>query len=123
MKADGRGKAPKAGKGTGRKPLPPELKAKPKTRAVSVRLPIESIALHGIDSAWLFDAAMLKLENRIGLKYQQEYDPEYNPIETPFADQKSRLLELLFTAGDDGELTCSGKDCEIVAILQEMGVL
>ncbi len=33
MKADGRGKATKAGKGTGRKPLPPELKAKTKNKS------------------------------------------------------------------------------------------
>jgi len=59
-KIDGRGKAPKAGKGAGRKPLAPELK-KEETKTVSIRLPVSSIKFHGIDGAWLFDAAMQKI--------------------------------------------------------------
>ena len=86
-----RGKAPKAGKGTGRKSLPPELKAKPKTKTVSVRLPIESIAIHGIDSAWLFDAAMQKISKKTGLNYIQPYDPEYGPI----PDSHTELMGIL----------------------------
>ena len=59
-KIDGRGRSPKAGKGVGRKRLAPEFK-KEKTRTVSIRLPVSSITLHGINGAWLFDAAMQKI--------------------------------------------------------------
>jgi hypothetical protein len=48
-----RGKSPKAGKGVGRKALPP-------TKVVSVRLPMTLIDAHNIDSAWLFDAVSWK---------------------------------------------------------------
>ena len=65
-KIDGRGKAPKKGKGVGRKRLAPEFK-KEETKTVSIRLPVSSIRLYGIDGAWLFDAATQKIERQTGL--------------------------------------------------------
>mgnify|MGYP005611039021 CR=1 FL=1 len=66
-KVDGRGKAPKAGKGVGRKRLAPEFK-KEETKTVSIRLPVSSIRLYGIDGAWLFDAATQKIERQTGVR-------------------------------------------------------
>ena len=74
-KIDGRGKAPKAGKGVGRKPLAPELK-KEETKTVSIRLPVSSIKFHGIDGAWLFDAATQKIERQTGINLAQPYEPD-----------------------------------------------
>lgn len=87
-KIDGRGKAPKKGKGVGRKPLAPELK-KAETKTVSIRLPVSSIRLYGIDGAWLFDAAMQKIGAKKGLSYIQPYDPEYKPATNAHADLRS----------------------------------
>lgn len=87
-KIDGRGKAPKAGKGVGRKRLAPEFK-KEETKTVSIRLPVSSIKLHGIDGAWLFDAAMQKISAKTGLAYIQPYDPEYKPATNAHADLRS----------------------------------
>lgn len=79
-----RGKAPKAGKGTGRKKMLPELR-KEKTIPVCVRLPESTIKMHAINSAWLFDAVIKKLEYCTGLNYQQPYDPEFNQINDRYA--------------------------------------
>lgn len=52
--ASQRGKSPKAGKGVGRKAMPP-------TAVKSVRLPLAMVERHGIDTAWLLDAVMQKI--------------------------------------------------------------
>mgnify|MGYP003494209095 FL=1 len=121
-KVDGRGKAPKAGKGVGRKRLAPELK-KEETKTVSIRLPVSSIKFHGIDGAWLFDAAMQKISATTGLNYMQPYDPEYKPATNAHADLRVQLIDLL-SAEMEGELCYKDELCyEIAGILKKMGVL
>ena len=121
-KIDGRGKAPKAGKGVGRKRLAPELK-KEETKTVSIRLPVSSIKFHGIDGAWLFDAAMQKISAKTGLNYIQLYDPEYREVPDVHADLRARLIDLL-SAEIDGE-TCykDEQSYQIAGVLKDIGVL
>ena len=125
-KIDGRGKAPKAGKGVGRKRLAPEFK-KEKTRTVSIRLPVSSIKFHGIDGAWLFDAATQKIERQTGINLAQPYEPDAFGTISKEGQEKaaltSKLIELLSTEVD-GE-TCYKDDnaYEIAGILKELGVL
>ena len=125
-KVDGRGKAPKAGKGVGRKPLAPELK-KEETKTVSIRLPVSSIKFHGIDGAWLFDAATQKIERQTGINLAQPYEPDAFGTISKEGQEKaaltSKLIELLSTEVD-GE-TCYKDDnaYEIAGILKELGVL
>ena len=125
-KVDGRGKAPKAGKGVGRKRLAPELK-KEETKTVSIRLPVSSIKFHGIDGAWLFDAATQKIERQTGINLAQPYEPDAFGTISKEGQEKaaltSKLIELLSTEVD-GE-TCYKDDnaYEIAGILKELGVL
>lgn len=125
-KIDGRGKTPKAGKGVGRKPLAPELK-KEETKTVSIRLPVSSIKFHGIDGAWLFDAATQKIERQTGINLAQPYEPDAFGTISKEGQEKaaltSKLIELLSTEVD-GE-TCYKDDnaYEIAGILKELGVL
>lgn len=52
------GKAPKAGKGVGRKPLSDTEKKQ--SVSISIRLPCEIVAEHGINGQWLWCAVMEK---------------------------------------------------------------
>lgn len=125
-KIDGRGKAPKKGKGVGRKPLAPELK-KAETKTVSIRLPVSSIKFHGIDGAWLFDAATQKIERQTGINLAQPYDPDAFGTISKEGQEKaaltSKLVDLLSTEVD-GETCYKDDTCyEIAGILKELGVL
>lgn len=121
-KIDGRGKALKAGKGVGRKPLAPELK-KEETKTISIRFPVSAIKWHGIDGAWLFDAATQKIERQTGLNYIQPYDPKYEPVTNAHADLRVQLIDLL-SAEMEGELCYKDELCyEMAGILKKMGVL
>lgn len=126
-KIDGRGKAPKKGKGVGRKPLAPELK-KAETKTVSIRLPVSSIKFHGIDGAWLFDAATQKIERQTGINLAQPYEPDaFGTMISKEGQEKaaltSKLIELLSTSVDSK--TCYKDELcyEIAGILKKMGVL
>jgi len=125
-KIDGRGKAPKKGKGVGRKPLAPELK-KAETKTVSIRLPVSSIKFHGIDGAWLFDAATQKIERQTGINLAQPYEPDAFGTISKEGQEKaaltSKLIELLSTSVDSK--TCYKDELcyEIAGILKKMGVL
>ena len=125
-KIDGRGKAPKKGKGVGRKPLAPELK-KAETKTVSIRLPVSSIKFHGIDGAWLFDAATQKIERQTGINLAQPYEPDAFGTISKEGQEKaaltSKLIDLL-SAEMEGELCYKDELCyEIAGILKKMGVL
>ena len=117
-----RGKAPKAGKGTGRKKMLPELR-KEKTSPICVRLPESTIKMHAINSAWLFDVVIKKLEYCTGLNYQQPSDPEFNQINDCYASQKDRLIDLLSTESSGETVYKDEAAYEIVGILKSMGVI
>ena len=126
-KVDGRGKAPKAGKGVGRKPLAPELK-KAETKTVSIRLPVSSIKFHRIDGAWLFDAVLKKIESKTGWELDQPYDPDdieiISDLDKEKAELKDRLLSLLSTHNEEGGHCYKDEQSyQIAGILKDLGVL
>lgn len=68
-----RGKAPKAGKGTGRK-------RGVATMVVSVRLPVDSVNMYKINSEFIYKAVLDRLSKKTGLDFNAEnaqYDPDY----------------------------------------------
>ena len=89
-----RGKASKAGKGTGRKKGLP-------TVVVSVRLPAESVQLYKIDAAWLYKAVLNQLSKQTGLDFNADkaapYDPGYGEIKVNDCTNKNALFNLLTT--------------------------
>ena len=125
-KIDGRGKAPKAGKGVGRKRLAPEFK-KEETKTVSIRLPVSSIKLYGIDGAWLFDAATQKIERQTGINLAQPYEPDaFGTISKEDREKielTKKLVELLSTEVDGESCYKDDNAYEIAGILKKMGVL
>ena len=103
-----RGKAPKAGKGTGRKKGLP-------TVVVSVRLPAESVQLYKIDAAWLYKAVLNQLSKQTGLDFNADkaapYDPGYGEIKVNDCTTKNALFNLLTTHNQDGDMCFKDDNC------------
>lgn len=110
------GKAPKAGKGVGRKPLNDAKKKQ--SVSISIRLPCEIVAEHGINGQWLWCAVMEKAK----ISHEERFKPIKND-KNENAELKDKLLSTLFTHNEEGEMINRDGMLPVIELLQEIGVL
>ena len=102
------GKAPKAGKGVGRKPLSDTEKKQ--SVSISIRLPCEIVAEHGINGEWLWCAVMDKAK----ISETERFKPINNSKsdeEKKHTELKGKLIDVLFMHDEDGEKIKTSMKC------------